>query len=482
VKNKFISAIGFCMVLGLMGCGSIWTDATSPTPSQPPNPQITIGRWFSSTSQSSVITWSGSFLTSGTASAYQYALGSTRGGNDIKDWTSVGLQLYAQASGLSLADGSVYYASVRAVDSQGVAHSTFSSTACTVRATGQSVFHPITNYSTGADNNPHFISFMDLNGDGHLDLVGGYTSVNAYLNNGDGTFGSDTVLATGLISAQESAVADFNHDSISDLVLLNYNAGPPTYFTEFLGNGASSFQASPTNYSGGTNDTSITAVDLNHDGWADVATNDFGGNAVKVFLNNKDGTFAGSTTYASGNSPKKLYAIDLNGDGYPDLVTSDSTDNTISILINNGDGTFKPRTTQSTGTDPYGIAGADFNHDGYMDLAVTNYTAHTVSIFLGNNDGTFQAKPAVTVGNSPYSVYTADINGDGQADLIVLNAADNTVGILLGNIDGSFQTMVTYATGTGPYRAAIGDLNGDGIPDIGVTNHGTNSLGILLSE
>lgn len=50
---------------------------------------------------------------------YQYALGTTPGGADVRDFTSVGLDTSVVLSGLSLRDGVTYYLSVRAVDQAG---------------------------------------------------------------------------------------------------------------------------------------------------------------------------------------------------------------------------------------------------------------------------------------------------------------------------------------------------------------------------
>lgn len=50
---------------------------------------------------------------------YEYAIGSTAGGNDIKNWTSTGTNTSATASGLTLVPDSTYYLSVRAYDAAG---------------------------------------------------------------------------------------------------------------------------------------------------------------------------------------------------------------------------------------------------------------------------------------------------------------------------------------------------------------------------
>lgn len=50
---------------------------------------------------------------------YEMAVGTTSGGTDVSNWTSVGLVLSGYLSGLNLVHGSTYYTSVRAVDAAG---------------------------------------------------------------------------------------------------------------------------------------------------------------------------------------------------------------------------------------------------------------------------------------------------------------------------------------------------------------------------
>ncbi|MCY4644038.1 MAG: hypothetical protein OXB88_05415 [Bacteriovoracales bacterium] len=71
--------------------------------------------------------WSGQTYTGFTLQRYEVAIGTTTGGTDIQDWTSVSLDTTYQQTGLSLPSGD-YYFSVRAVSS-GTGYETLTSTA-----------------------------------------------------------------------------------------------------------------------------------------------------------------------------------------------------------------------------------------------------------------------------------------------------------------------------------------------------------------
>jgi len=51
---------------------------------------------------------------------YQYAIGTTSGGTEVVDWTSVGTNTSVTKTGLSLTSGTTYYFSVKAKNGAGL--------------------------------------------------------------------------------------------------------------------------------------------------------------------------------------------------------------------------------------------------------------------------------------------------------------------------------------------------------------------------
>lgn len=95
---------------------------------------------------------------------YQYAIGTTQGGRDVVDWTSVGLTTEVTRTGLNLIEGQIYFFSVKAingVDMETVSYSngiipdiTFPVISITSHSNGQTVTsQPITVRGTIDDNN-----------------------------------------------------------------------------------------------------------------------------------------------------------------------------------------------------------------------------------------------------------------------------------------------------------------------------------------
>src|SRR5207237_4721358 len=125
--------------------------------------------------------------------------------------------------------------------------------------------------------------------------------------------------------------------------------------------------------------------DFNSDGNEDLAIVNQTTNNVAILLGHGDGAFSEATgsPISSGNGPVAIAAGDLNRDAKPDLAVVNQTDDAVSIFLNNGDASFAPGPAPllQTGASPTGVAIADFNQDGLPDMAVTNGGANTFRVF-----------------------------------------------------------------------------------------------------
>ena len=64
-------------------------------------------------------------------------------------------------------------------------------------------------------------------------------------------------------------------------------------------------------------------------------------------------SYATKVDYTTGSSPRSVTAADLNNDGYVDLAVANRNSASVSVLINNGDGTYASRVDYTTGSLPY---------------------------------------------------------------------------------------------------------------------------------
>jgi hypothetical protein len=299
---------------------------------------------------------------------------------------------------------------------------------------GDGTFQSPVSYSAGTGSS-FFVVTADFNEDGNLDLAvanqtGGNSAVAILLGNGDGTFQAPATYSTGAASAVFLAVGDFNGDGAPDLAVAD--GGAQDAVSILLGNGNGTFQTAVIYASGGALASSVAVGDFNGDGVPDlVVANACATNynlvcsqsgSVGVLLGNGDGTFQPPVAYGSGGNEATVVSVaDFNGDGIPDLAVANlgpsaggSSAGVVSLLLGDGDGTFQPAATFGTGGNfAYALSAGDFNQDGQLDLAVVNQcptsgsctngvvgvlqnTASSFSLYASSTALTSSANPAAS--------------------------------------------------------------------------------------
>ena len=193
---------------------------------------------------------------------------------------------------------------------------------------------PVSFPNTSGFDSPAIIA-ADLNNDGKLDVVVAHQiacftvctvgrTISVMLGNGDGTFLPSREIDVG-IGMAEIAVGDFNRDGFKDLAI----AGSSSQLYRLFGVGDGTFIQQPTLTltadTFGVNGTDIDVADFNRDTIEDlvvaIATN---GSRTAILIGNGDGTFRPPLilTDNNTNTPHQQAVADYNGDGFLDLALS----------------------------------------------------------------------------------------------------------------------------------------------------------------
>ncbi|CAF1433358.1 unnamed protein product [Adineta steineri] len=343
---------------------------------------------------------------------------------------------------------------------------------------------------TGNNSAPRDVTTVDIDKDGHLDIVcanynGG--SVGIFFGYGKGNFSTQKLYSLGNGSYPYSViVSDLNNDGQSDIIVPNSGIGNVVILSGYDNGTFTSQQTYPTK--GLSNPHTIAVGDVNNDNRLDVIVVNYWSNNVEIFLGFSNGTFSSNASYKTGTSsnPYSVAVGHFNDDKWLDIVVANYGSNSIGIFLGYGNATFSSQTTYSTGnsSQPYAVAIADFNNDKRLDIVVANYGTNNLGIFYGNGNGTFSSQQTMSTGpfSSPRYVVVGDFNNDSRWDIAVINYGPDSLGIFLGYDNGTFSAQTTYSTGlgAGPYSAAVGDLNNDGIQDIIVTVYYPRAVIIFL--
>ena len=278
-------------------------------------------------------------------------------------------------------------------------------------------------------------------------------------------------------SHQPTIAGDVNGDGHVDLVgVLDQYTSPK--LGVYLGDGLGGFSPAVSTDVAPNVPIHLAGGDFDHDGRMDVAFLLGTTVNVKVVFGAGDGSFVDPVTLplAAGGSGKDLTLCDATGDGNLDLVgayaDSPSPPARLTLYAGTGDGGFTSPPVQIVALDnPTLVTHGDFDGDGDVDLLAAD-PLHTVVVW-GHGDGSFDLPetlagitaimPAVTAW---ITKTTGDLDGDGRDDIACV--IQNGVREILSWKPGvGFSGMPIESEHSYPPEAGdIADLDRDGLAEL----------------
>ncbi|HBP89682.1 MAG TPA: hypothetical protein DD706_18500, partial [Nitrospiraceae bacterium] len=362
---------------------------------------------------------------------------------------------------------------------------------------------------------PNSVVIGDLNGDGKADFAAIVQAplfkwnIQIVLGNGNGTFGTPTLIPLPEVEAGNLTASDLDVDGDLDLIM---TVGQEIGILEGHGNGTFNHLAL---FDGGAPMGPITAIDLNHDqrpdlvvpqsqsgttaillntaaapttishdingdGTADLVWRDTSSGAVALWLMKDPDNF--SSGFPGGTSIEWQIADigDVNADGKGDIIWRNTTTGLVAIWLMNG------QTMSSTGlpgSNPTGwvIAGTgDLNGNGTTDIVWHNTSTGEVTLWLLEGISIASTGQPGTMPLNWQIADIGDVNADGKADILWHNTTDGAVAIWVMNGPTISSTGFPGSTPTGWVMAGTGDLNGNGTTDIVWRNSSTGEVALWL--
>ncbi|MCP4580950.1 MAG: hypothetical protein GY839_04990 [candidate division Zixibacteria bacterium] len=340
-------------------------------------------------------------------------------------------------------------------------------------------------YYYPAGGEPVDLFATEISGDNSLDLITANQddTYRILTNDGSAAFSIDT---TGYLIGHPEAltVADFDNDGFNDFAIAMFMDNKASVY---YNNGDSTF-SDGLHFDVGYRPIGILSLDVNGDGFVDLATANYGNTPdnVSVLLNNKVGGFETAVHYTTSEGSVRLDKCDLNFDGFIDLVTCNYWSDTISVLTNNGNGTFASAINfPAAGIRPRSIIAEDINADLEKDLLISNQQSGDVSVFFNDGAGMFYHDSTYLppVSGAATGIAAGDIDADGDIDFALAKAAPGgTISIYINDGSGGFEFKDFYEVGETPTEIFIADYDNDGDIDLAVANSGSDNISILLNE
>lgn len=280
------------------------------------------------------------------------------------------------------------------------------------------------------------------------------------------------------------AIADLDGDGHADLAVNNYGGEPGGLTLNTLRNRGDATFLPWQSYTS-TVSFSIIGGPFVSDASADLLV------GCDLFPNDGAGVFGAPLSYSHGgpcgfqDSYDNLVVADFDGDGRLDfgwalLLTG------VVVYLNRGGGSFDAVETMPNPVTPYmdAMASADFDRDGRPDLAGVSWGYGYPSylrIFHNTGMATF-AETDLAQGNQiPKVIAAGDLDGDRWPDLVIDDASAG-MEVLLNREDGTFGPPTTYAFAEEVRSIAIGDLNGDGANDVVFGGYSFGDLGVFFNR
>jgi len=307
------------------------------------------------------------------------------------------------------------------------------------------------------------------------------------------------LLVSGIANGADLHIADFNGDSVTDV--LEWDATAGRVRIHYANTQSVSF-TTVTHLEGILTDSGeaiIDVADLDGDGNADILWRNSKTGAVSVWRMKGQSILWAGFMHEADFVPQFVMSADFSGGGGAFLMWRDADGSFLlerATVFRTSDGMTDIESLRFKSDVPREpLFATDFNADGRADLVWYNPATGAVSVWLMNGldvpaeyfvaaDEEGEVPTALAgveilpPGHDWMPLAAADLNNDQRADLILRNRQTGEIGVLWLNLDQSLGAIISVGSASEDVVAA-GDLSGDARADIVLRDAATGAVRLV---
>jgi len=295
-------------------------------------------------------------------------------------------------------------------------------------------------------------------------ITGSYTQVS-----GTGIF-IDSGQSLGGSSSYGAALGDIDGDGDLDALVTNNFVGQANKV--WLNDGTGTFTDSGQSL-GSSSSVGVELGDLDCDGDLDAFITNYSSEANAVWLNDGTGVFTDSGQSLGSSSSVRVALGNVDGDGDLDVFVANVGANT--VWLNDGTGTFTDSGQSLGSSTSYGVALGDVDGDGDLDaFAANNGSANKV--WLNDGSGTFTDSGQTLGSSNSFGVAMGDVDGDNDLDAFIANYNSQANTVWLNDGTGTFTDSGLTLGSSSSWEVVLGDVDEDGDLDAFAANYGDANM------